>query len=63
LKQKLDTDTKKYAMLGACAHASVHKAIETEENIGLILPSNFIVYGKGDDVVISAIISQNGAGR
>jgi uncharacterized protein (DUF302 family) len=32
-----------------------HKAIEAEENIGLMLPCNVIVYEKGDHVVISAI--------
>jgi uncharacterized protein (DUF302 family) len=54
-KQKLGIDFKKYVILGACNPASAHKAIEAEENIGLMLPCNVIVYEEGDHVVISAI--------
>jgi uncharacterized protein (DUF302 family) len=54
-KQKLGIDVKKYVILGACDPASAHKAIEAEENIGLMLPCNVIVYAKGNHVVISAI--------
>ena len=54
-KQKLGIDFKKYVILGACNPANAHKAIEAEENIGLMLPCNVIVYEKGDRVVVSAI--------
>ncbi len=54
-KQKLGIDVKKYVILGACDPASAHKAIEAEENIGLMLPCNVIVYEKGNHVVISGI--------
>ncbi len=54
-KQKLGIDVKKYVILGACDPASAHKAIEAEENIGLMLPCNVIVYEEGNHVVISAI--------
>ena len=54
-KEKLGIDFKKYIILGACHPASAHKAIEAEENIGLLLPCNVIVYEKGGRVVVSAI--------
>ncbi len=54
-KEKLGIDFKKYMILGACQPASAHKAIEAEENIGLLLPCNVIVYEKGNHVVVSAI--------
>ena len=54
-KEKLGIDFKKYMILGACNPASAHKAIEAEENIGLMLPCNVIVYEKDDKVVVAAI--------
>ncbi len=54
-REKLGIDFKKYMILGACQPASAHKAIEAEENIGLLLPCNVIVYEKGKLVVVSAI--------
>jgi len=54
-KQKLGIDFRKYVILGACNPANAYKAIEAEENIGLMLPCNVIVYEKSDHVVISAI--------
>lgn len=54
-RQKLGIDFKKYVILGACDPISAHKAIEAEENIGLMLPCNIIIYEKGDHVVISAV--------
>ena len=54
-KQKLGIDFKKYVILGACNPANAHKAIEAEENIGLMLPCNVIVYEKGGGTVVSVI--------
>ncbi|MHA1463176.1 MAG: DUF302 domain-containing protein [Candidatus Heimdallarchaeota archaeon] len=54
-KEKLDIDFKKYVILGACNPTSAHKAIVAEENIGLMLPCNVILYEKEDKTVISII--------
>lgn len=54
-KEKLGIDFKKYVILGACNPPNAHKAILAEENIGLMLPCNVIVYEKGDKTVISII--------
>lgn len=55
LREKLDIDFKKYVILGACHPPSAHKAILAEENIGLMLPCNVIVYEKGKRTAISMI--------
>ena len=54
-KEKLDVDISNYVILGACNPASAHKAVQAEENIGLMLPCNVIVYERGDKVVLSVI--------
>ena len=54
-KEKLGIDFKKYLILGACNPANARQAIEAEENIGLMLPCNVIVYEKDDKVVVAAI--------
>jgi uncharacterized protein (DUF302 family) len=46
LKQKINVDFKKYAILGACNPPIAHKALQEEEELGLLLPCNVIVYEK-----------------
>ncbi len=54
-KEKLGIDFKKYVILGSCHPASAYQAIVVEENIGLMLPCNVIVYEKQDKTVVSII--------
>ena len=54
-KEKLGIDFKKYVILGACNPASAHKAILAEENIGLMLPCNVIIYEREDKTTIAVI--------
>jgi uncharacterized protein (DUF302 family) len=55
VKEKLGLEMKKYIILGACHPPYAYKAILAEENIGLILPCNVIVYEKGSKTVLSVI--------
>jgi len=55
VKEKLGLDMNKYLILGACNPANAYKAILNEENIGLMLPCNVIVYEKGSKTVLSVI--------
>ncbi|MFB0526813.1 MAG: DUF302 domain-containing protein [bacterium] len=54
-KEKLGIDFKKYVILGACNPSNAHKAILAEENIGLMLPCNVIIYEDGDNTTVSII--------
>jgi len=54
-KEKLGIDFKKYIILGACNPPSAHKAILAEENIGLMLPCNVVIYERQNKTVVSII--------
>lgn len=54
-KEKLNIDFKKYIILGACNPLSARESICAEENIGLMLPCNVIVYEKDNKTVLSII--------
>ncbi len=53
LKKKINVDFKNYTMLGACNPPLAHKALQAEEEIGLLLPCNVIVYEKENKTVVS----------
>ena len=54
-KEKLGIDFKKYTILGTCNPKNAYKAILAEENIGLMLPCNVIIYDKEGKTVVSVI--------
>lgn len=64
LKKKLDVEFPRYVILGACNPAFAYKALQAEDEIGLLLPCNVIVYEKRgqtrvaafDPMVMSAIL-------
>ena len=56
LQKKLGVDYKQYVILGACNPPRAFQALQLEEEIGLLLPCNVIVYEQEEGmVVVSAI--------
>jgi uncharacterized protein (DUF302 family) len=53
LKKKIDVDFKKYTILGACNPKLAHSALQAEEELGLLLPCNVILFEKDDKTVVS----------
>jgi uncharacterized protein (DUF302 family) len=53
LKQKINVDFKKYAILGACNPPIAHRALQEEEQLGLLPPCNVIVYEKDGKTNVS----------
>jgi len=56
LKKKIDVDFKKYKILGACNPTFAHKALQSEDKIGVFLPCNVVVEEHDNgDVEVSAV--------
>jgi uncharacterized protein (DUF302 family) len=54
-REKLGIDFRRYVILGACNPPNAYKSILAEENIGLMLPCNVVVFEKGDKTVLSIV--------
>ena len=58
LKKKLDADFRPYVILGACNPPFAYQALQTELEIGLLLPCNVVVYA-GDDPGTSVVAAMD----
>lgn len=67
LKNKINVDVPRYTILGACNPHFSYRALQTETEVGLLLPCNVIVYEKDgaihvsifDPMVMEAIIDNS----
>jgi len=55
LKNKIDADIDKYTILGACNPNFAYRGLQAEQELGLLLPCNVIVYEKAGKVYVSAM--------
>jgi uncharacterized protein (DUF302 family) len=53
MKKKLNLDITKYVIFGACNPAFAYQALQEEEEIGLLLPCNVIVYEKNGKAMVA----------
>jgi uncharacterized protein (DUF302 family) len=54
-REKLGMDFPYYLILGACNPDLAHRAILEEEDIGLLLPCNVVIYDKDGGTVLDVI--------
>jgi uncharacterized protein (DUF302 family) len=56
-KQKLNSDYKKYKILGVCEPHTAYKALSIDEQIGLLLPCNIVIWENEDKTTSVAAIN------
>ncbi|HRI46896.1 MAG TPA: DUF302 domain-containing protein [Ignavibacteriaceae bacterium] len=57
LKIKLDVDFRRYKILGACNPPFAYKALQLEENLGVLLPCNVIVQEKENGEIQVSVVN------
>jgi len=56
LKTKIDVDFRRYKILGACNPSLAHKALRTEDKVGVFLPCNVVVQEhENGEIEVSAV--------
>ena len=56
LKAKLGVDFRRYRIIGACNPGFAHAALESDLQLGLLLPCNFVLYETDDGkAVVGAV--------
>jgi uncharacterized protein (DUF302 family) len=55
LREKIGADLAPYLILGACNPQLAHRALQAENQLGLLLPCNVVVQSKDGGTVVSAV--------
>ena len=55
IREKLQTDFRKYDIIGACNPPLAHRALQADLQVGLLLPCNVIVYEENEGIVVAAV--------
>ena len=58
-KQKLNSEYKKYKILGVCEPHTAYKALSIDEQIGLLLPCNIVIWENEDKTTSVAAINSS----
>ncbi len=61
MRQKLGVDFPPYIILGACNPPLANRALETDREIGLLLPCNVVVYDAGEGEVAVSVMDPEAA--
>ncbi|MBI9058572.1 DUF302 domain-containing protein [Labilibaculum sp. DW002] len=61
LKEKIDVDFKNYRILGACNPTFAHKALQVEDQIGIMMPCNVTVIEQDNGHVEISIMDPTAA--
>lgn len=61
MRQKLGVDFPPYIILGACNPPLANRALETDREIGLLLPCNVVVYDAGPGEVAVSVMDPEAA--
>lgn len=57
LKNKLQVEFRRYKILGACNPTFAYKALQLEENLGVLLPCNVVVQEKEDHSIQVSVVN------
>ncbi|MFN2114324.1 MAG: DUF302 domain-containing protein [Anaerolineae bacterium] len=55
LKEKLGVDFRRYLILGACNPVLANRALESEIDIGVLLPCNVVLYEGDEGTVVASV--------